>query len=149
VRTRDKLIEGEKYSDESGGDPGSDLSDDELTGQNLSFLRATHSRRNISINKKYSMVCNIFSAVALDEMKYMHVAICVEVAIWVEVYQFSNHAPKAESDQTSFPAATILTQWLPNRTSILVFNGNANGTAVISNFSKPSLPAFYTIVQKS
>ena len=25
------------------------------------------------------MVCNIFSVVALDEMKYMHVAICVEV----------------------------------------------------------------------
>ena len=29
-------IEGDKYSDESGSDPGSDLSDDELTRQNLS-----------------------------------------------------------------------------------------------------------------
>ena len=52
---REEAIEGDKYSDESGSDPGSDLSDDELTRQNLSFLRPTRSGRNISINKKYGV----------------------------------------------------------------------------------------------
>ena len=52
---REDEIEGDKYSDESGNDPGSDLSDDELTRQNLSFLRTTCSRRNISIIKKYDV----------------------------------------------------------------------------------------------
>ena len=50
-----KEIEGDKYSDESGSDPGSDLSDDELTRQNLSFLRPTRSGRNVSINNKYGV----------------------------------------------------------------------------------------------
>ena len=48
---REEAIEGDKYSDESGTDPDSDLSDDELTRQNLSFLRTTRSGRNISINR--------------------------------------------------------------------------------------------------
>ena len=38
---REEAIEGDKYSDESGTDPDSDLSDDELTRQNLSFLITT------------------------------------------------------------------------------------------------------------
>ena len=46
---REEAIEADKYSDESGSDPGSNLSDDELTRQNLSFLRPTLSGRNISI----------------------------------------------------------------------------------------------------
>jgi len=54
----------------------SDLSDDELTRLNLSFLRPTRSGHNISIR---SLVCNIFSVVALNEMKNMHVTIWVEV----------------------------------------------------------------------
>ena len=37
-QARTGKIEGDKYSDESGSDLGSDLSDDELTRQNLSFL---------------------------------------------------------------------------------------------------------------
>ena len=52
---RGEAIEGDRYSDESGTDPDSDLSDDELTRQNLSFLRTTHSGRNISINKKHGV----------------------------------------------------------------------------------------------
>ena len=52
---REEAIEGDKYSDESGTDLDSDLSDDELTRQNLSFLRTTCSGRNISINKKYDI----------------------------------------------------------------------------------------------
>ena len=52
---REEAIEGEKYSDESGSDPDSDLSDNEQPRQNL-FLRPTHSVCNISINR--SMVCN-------------------------------------------------------------------------------------------
>ena len=52
---REKATEGDKYSDESGTKPDSDLSDDELTRQNLSFLRTTRSGRNISINKKYGV----------------------------------------------------------------------------------------------
>ena len=35
--------------------PGSDLSDDDLTRQNLSFLTPTRSGRNVSINKKYGV----------------------------------------------------------------------------------------------
>ena len=52
---REEAIEGDKYSDESGNDPDSDLSDDELTRQNLSFLATNRSGRNISINKKYGV----------------------------------------------------------------------------------------------
>ena len=52
---REEAIEGDKYSDESDSDPGSDLSDDELTRQNLSFLRPIRSGRNISSNKKYGV----------------------------------------------------------------------------------------------
>ena len=52
---REKATEGDKYSDESGTEPDSDLSDDELTRQNLSFLRTTRSGRNIPINKKYGV----------------------------------------------------------------------------------------------
>ena len=54
-KDREEAIKGDKYSDESGSGPGSDLSDDELTRQNLSFLRPTRSGRNISINKKYGV----------------------------------------------------------------------------------------------
>jgi len=39
---REEEIEGDKYSDESGIDPGSDLSDDEMTRQNMLFLRTTY-----------------------------------------------------------------------------------------------------------
>ena len=52
---REEAIEGDKYSDEGGTDSDSDLSDDELTRENLSFLRTTRSGRNISINKKYGV----------------------------------------------------------------------------------------------
>ena len=44
---REKAIEGDRYSDESGTDPDSYLSDDELTRQNLSFLRTTRSGRMV------------------------------------------------------------------------------------------------------
>ena len=52
---REEAIEGDKYSDEGGTNPDSDLSDDELTRENLSFLRTTRSGRNISINNKYGV----------------------------------------------------------------------------------------------
>ena len=52
---REEAIEGDKYSGESGTDPDSDLSDDEVTRQNLSFLRITRSGRNIYIIKKYGV----------------------------------------------------------------------------------------------
>ena len=52
---REEAIEGDKHSDESGTDSDSDLSDDELTRQNLSFLRTTHLGHNFSINKKYGV----------------------------------------------------------------------------------------------
>ena len=52
---REEAIEGDKYSDESGADPDRDLSDDEVTRQNLSFLRTTRSGRNIFMNKKYGV----------------------------------------------------------------------------------------------
>ena len=38
---RGEAIEGDKYSDASGTDPDSDLIDDELTKQILTFLRIT------------------------------------------------------------------------------------------------------------
>ena len=52
---REKAIEGDKYSDESGTDPDGYLNDDELPRQNLSFLRTTRSGCNISFNKKYGV----------------------------------------------------------------------------------------------
>ena len=52
---REEAIEGDRYNDESGTDPDSDLSDDEMTRQNLSFVRTTRSGGNISINKKYGV----------------------------------------------------------------------------------------------
>jgi len=45
---REEEIEGDKYSDESSIDPGSDLSDDEMTRQNMSFLRTTRAGHSIS-----------------------------------------------------------------------------------------------------
>ena len=55
IEEREEAIEGDKYSDESGTDSDSGLSDDKLTRQNLSFLRTTRSGHNISINKKYGV----------------------------------------------------------------------------------------------
>lgn len=52
---REEAIEGDKHSGESGTDPDSDLSDEELTKQNLPFLTTTHSGHNISINKRYGI----------------------------------------------------------------------------------------------
>ena len=49
----EEAIEDDNYSDESGTDP--DLSDDEVTRQNSSFLRSTRSGRNIPINKEYGV----------------------------------------------------------------------------------------------
>ena len=57
---REEAIEGDKYSDETGTDPDSDLNDDELTRQNL-FLRTSRSGRNIYINKKYGIQLYYFS----------------------------------------------------------------------------------------
>ena len=58
---REEAIEGDKYSDETGTDPDSDLNDDELTRQNLLFLRTNRSGRNISINEKYGIQLYYFS----------------------------------------------------------------------------------------
>ena len=54
------------------------MSDDELTRQNLSFLRTTRSGRIISINKKYGVQLFLF-VVVLDEIQYMYLETEVEV----------------------------------------------------------------------
>ena len=54
------------------------MGDDELTRQNLSFLRTTRSGRIISINKKYGVQLFLF-VVVLDEMQYMYFETEVEV----------------------------------------------------------------------
>ena len=76
---REEAFEGEKYSDESGTDPDSDLSDDELTRQNLSFLRTTRSGHHFSINKKYGVQLFLFVVLLDETMQYMYLEIEVEV----------------------------------------------------------------------